>query len=75
MHQRPAALFLFQTLNNEHIVREAKILNIQVVAIVETATPNGNIEYQVPFNTQSMKSVYLFCQLWWSTVKKKQKLE
>ena len=27
MQQRPAALFLFQTLNNENIVREAKILN------------------------------------------------
>jgi small subunit ribosomal protein S2 len=75
MHQRPAALFFFPTLNNEHIVREAKILNIPVVALVETATPNGNIEYPVPFNTQSMKSVYLFCQLWWSTVQKKQKLE
>ena len=71
MQQRPAALFLFQTLNNENIVREAKILNIPVIALVETSTQVKNIEYPIPLNNQSMKSVYLFCQLWWSSVQKK----
>lgn len=71
MQQRPAALFLFQTLNNGNIVREAKILNIPVIALVETSTQVKNIEYPIPLNNQSMKSVYLFCQLWWSSVQKK----
>ena len=75
MKQRPTAVFLFQTLNNENIIREANILNIPVIALVETSTRVKNIEYPVPLNTQSMKSVYLFCQLWWASVQKKDKLE
>ena len=75
MKQRPTAVFLFQTLNNENIIREANILNIPLIALVETSTRVKNIEYPVPLNTQSMKSVYLFCQLWWASVQKKDRLE
>jgi len=71
LQQRPAAVFLFQTLNNENIIREAKVLNIPVIGLVETSAQIKTIEYPVPLNNQSMKSVYLFCQLWWSSVQKK----
>ena len=75
MKQRPTSVFLLQTLNNEYIIREANFLIIPVIALVETSTRVKNIEYPVPLNTQSMNSVYLFCQLWWASDQKKDRLE
>ena len=66
----PAALFLFQTIKNEDILREAKILKIPTVGFVETSTKTSDIDYPIPLNTKSFKSTYLFCQLWWFIIKK-----
>ena len=70
MRALPAALFLFQTAKNKAILREAKLLKIPIIALVGTSTRALKIDYPIPMNTQSIKSVYVFCQLWWSVVKK-----
>ena len=63
MKEPPAALFITD-LNKERIaVAEARCLNIPVVAIVDTNCDPSVVNYPIPGNDDSTKSLSLFCAL------------
>ena len=63
MKESPAALFITD-LNKERIAfAEARCLNIPVVAIVDTNCDPSAVNYPIPGNDDSTKSINLFCAL------------
>ena len=63
MGGRPDILFVIDT-NREHIaIKEAKKLGIPVIAIVDTNCDPDGIDYMIPGNDDSIKSIRLFCNL------------
>ncbi len=59
----PDVLFVVDT-NKEHIaVDEAKVLNIPVVAIVDSNSNPTRIDYPIPGNDDALRSIGLYCEL------------
>ncbi|QKX02947.1 30S ribosomal protein S2 [Wolbachia endosymbiont of Litomosoides sigmodontis] len=59
----PDILFIIDT-NKEHIaVKEAKKLEIPVIAILDTNSDPDSITYPIPGNDDSRKSIELYCRL------------
>lgn len=59
----PDILFILDT-NKEHIaVKEAKKLNVPLVAVLDTNSDPDDITYPVPGNDDSRKSIELYCKL------------
>ncbi|MBV0899413.1 MAG: 30S ribosomal protein S2 [Wolbachia endosymbiont of Fragariocoptes setiger] len=59
----PDILFIIDT-NKEHIaVKEAKKLNIPLIAILDTNSDPDNITYPIPGNDDSRKSIELYAKL------------
>ena len=63
MNKLPAALFIVDIKKTEIAVREASILKIPVVAIVDTNCDPGKINYVIPGNDDAMKSIRLISSL------------
>lgn len=57
MNQLPAAVFVTDVLHDENAVREARKLNIPIVAIVDTNADPSNIDYVIPANDDAIKSI------------------
>ena len=63
MPNLPDAIFIID-INKEAIaVQEAKKLNIPVIAICDTNTDPSNIDYPIPGNDDSRRSIDLYCSL------------
>ena len=63
MSRLPGALFIVD-IKKEHIaVKEAKILGIPVIALVDTNTDPEIVDYPIPANDDSMKTVELICKV------------
>jgi len=63
MSRLPGALFIVD-IKKEHIaVKEAKILGIPVIALVDTNTDPESVDYPIPANDDSMKTVELICRI------------
>lgn len=59
MTRLPGALFIAD-IKKEHIaVKEAKILGIPIIALVDTNTDPEEVEYPIPSNDDSMKAIEL----------------
>jgi small subunit ribosomal protein S2 len=64
MNRLPGALFIVD-IKKEHIaVKEAKILGIPVFAIVDTNTDPEDIDYPIPANDDSYKTIELVTKYW-----------
>jgi len=61
--EKPSVLVLMQFTGNEAILREAKLLNIPVVAFTDCTQPMFTVEYPIPADTQSLEVLYLFCRV------------
>lgn len=59
--ERPSVLVLMQSTGNDAILREARLLNIPVVAFTDCTQPLFNVEYPIPLDTQSLSILYFFC--------------
>lgn len=59
MNVRPGVVFVTDILHDVNAVREAKKLNIPVVAIVDTNTNPTDIDYPIPANDDAIKSIKL----------------
>ena len=57
MVARPGAVFVTDVLHDVNAVREAKKLNIPVVAIVDTNADPSQIDYPIPANDDAIKSI------------------
>ena len=61
--KKPDVIFLINPNENRHIIDEAKILNIPVIAITDSSTDLSGISYPIPANNNSIFFVYL-CLNW-----------
>lgn len=59
MAVRPGAVFVFDILSDVNAVREAKKLNIPVVALVDTNANPTTVDYPVPCNDDAVKTMQL----------------
>ncbi len=59
----PDVLFVVDT-NKEHIaVDEAKVLNIPVVAVVDSNSNPARIDYPIPGNDDALRAIGMYCDL------------
>ena len=59
----PDVLFVIDT-NKEHIaVEEAKVLNIPVVAVVDSNSDPIRIDYPIPGNDDALRAIAMYCDL------------
>ena len=56
---RPGILFVTDAIADANAIREAKTLNIPVVAIVDTNVNPDGIDYVIPANDDAIKGVKL----------------
>lgn len=59
MAARPGAVFVIDILHDVNAVREAKKLNIPVVALVDTNTDPTDINYPIPANDDAIRTIQL----------------
>lgn len=59
MAAKPGAVFVVDVLNDINAVREAKKLNIPVVAMVDTNADPGLVQYPIPCNDDATKTINL----------------
>jgi small subunit ribosomal protein S2 len=60
MSEQPAMVVVMDTIADKNAVKEANVLKIPVVAIVDTNSDPTVVKYPVPGNDDSVKSVKLF---------------
>ena len=75
---RPGALFVTDVIADANAIREAKTLDIPVVAIVDTNANPDDVDYVIPANDDAIKSVqllldYVSAAIVEGTVKKEEK--
>lgn len=63
LEKLPQAIFMVDTKKGKTALREAKIMKIPVVAIVDTNTNPTGIEYPIPSNDDATKAIELFTSL------------
>ena len=59
MTGRPGLVVVLDTLTDKNAIAEAKILNIPVVAIVDTNTDPSKVDYPIPGNDDAIKGLQL----------------
>ncbi|HZJ89169.1 MAG TPA: 30S ribosomal protein S2 [Bacilli bacterium] len=63
MRRIPEAIFLVNPLEDKIALREARLLNIPVFALVDTNADPDDVDYIIPANDDATKSVSLLLQL------------
>lgn len=63
MQQKPDLIFIIDTNKEKIAVQEAKKLGIPVMAILDTNSNVENVDYPIPGNDDSTKSIDLYCAL------------
>ena len=70
MDKKPGALFVVD-IKREHLaLAEAKKLNIPIVALVDTNSDPDLVEYPIPGNDDSLRSIGLICKIISDIIKK-----
>jgi small subunit ribosomal protein S2 len=59
----PAALFIIDTKKEEIAVKEAKVLGIPVIALLDSNCDPDPIEYPIPGNDDAIRAIKLMCEL------------
>lgn len=57
MNQLPAAVFITDVLHDINALREARKLQIPIIAVVDTNADPSNIDYVIPANDDAIKSI------------------
>jgi small subunit ribosomal protein S2 len=63
MSRRPDALFVVDTVREHIAIAEANKIGIPVVALVDTNSDPGSIDYPIPANDDAIRSIELFVRL------------
>ena len=63
MKSLPDALFVVDVSHEDIAVKEARILGIPVIAVVDTNCSPENIDYVIPGNDDAIRSIRLYAQL------------
>jgi small subunit ribosomal protein S2 len=61
MAARPGAAFIVDIVNEINAVREARKLNIPIVAIVDSNADPSLVDYPIPANDDAIKAIQLIC--------------
>lgn len=56
---RPGAVFVVDVINDANAVREARKLNIPIVALVDTNADPSQVDYPIPANDDAIKAIEL----------------
>jgi len=59
LHARPGAVFVIDIINDVNAVREARKLNLPIVALVDTNADPSLITYPIPCNDDAIKTIQL----------------
>lgn len=59
LNKRPGAVFVVDIVNDVNAVREAKRLNVPIVAIVDTNADPSLVTYPIPANDDAIKTIQL----------------
>jgi small subunit ribosomal protein S2 len=59
LNKRPGAIFVVDIVNDVNAVREAKRLNVPIVAIVDTNADPSLVNYPIPANDDAIKTIQL----------------
>lgn len=59
LNKKPGAVFITDIVNDDNALREAKKLNVPVVAIVDTNADPSKVDYPIPANDDAIKSLEL----------------
>lgn len=73
MTDQPAALIVVDAMEDRNAVREAKNLNIPVIAVVDTNVDPSDIDYVIPGNDDSVKATELFLNYFVEAIKEGKK--
>jgi small subunit ribosomal protein S2 len=69
LDKKPDALILFGSHDEKNALREAKVANIPVIALVDTNADPTAVEFPIPANDDATKSVKLFSELFAKTIR------
>lgn len=61
MHSQPQLLFVIDIKREEIAIKEARRLDIPVVALVDTNCDPGHVSYSIPSNDDGTRVIRLFC--------------
>ena len=70
MERKPGALFVVDIQRERLAIAEAKRLEIPIVALVDTNADPELVDYPVPGNDDSLRSIRLVCEVLGETIKK-----
>lgn len=59
----PDALFVVDVKKEQIAIREARVLKIPIIAVVDTNSDPENIDYPIPGNDDSTKSIKYYCRM------------
>jgi small subunit ribosomal protein S2 len=59
MPQRPGAIFIIDITHDVNAVREARKLNVPIVALVDTNADPTHADYPIPCNDDAIKTIEL----------------
>ena len=59
----PDMLFVIDTIKDAIAISEAKVLNIPVVAVLDSNSNPDGIDYPIPGNDDALRAVTLYCNL------------
>jgi small subunit ribosomal protein S2 len=69
MDQLPTVVIVVDSKVEKNAIKEAKIANIPIVALIDTNCDPDIIEYPIPANDDSIKSITLFVELFGKAIK------
>ena len=73
MRKIPEMIFIIDTNIESLAVNEAKILNIPIVAVLDSNSDPTGINYPIPGNDDARRSINLYCELIKNTIKDAEK--
>ena len=59
MHARPGAVFIFDITTDDNAVKEARKLNLPIIALVDTNADPSLVNYPIPANDDAIKTIQL----------------
>lgn len=68
MHKLPDMMICLDTIKEAIAIQEAKVLDIPVVAIVDSNSNPDNVAYPIPGNDDAARSLKLYCDIFARTI-------
>ena len=69
MSEQPAAIIVFDAVQDKNAIKEATTLNIPVIAICDTNVDPSNVTYVIPGNDNSVKATELYLDYFTEAIK------